>query len=241
MANRHFIGTSGWNYDHWKDIFYPKGLSSKRWLSFYGQHFMTVELNYSFYRQPDRDTFERWRDEVPDDFIFSVKASRYLTHVKKLKDPEEPLERIIGNAKGLGDKLGPILYQLPPRWHANIERLSAFLSLLPKDIRHVMEFRDPSWLIDEVFDLLEKHSVAYCIMSAPDLPRVMRVTAPFAYIRMHNGGYLTEGRYDEAQLRWWAEQVSELSKQADIYVYFNNDYKGFAIENARRLKELLGA
>ena len=239
MTRRYYIGTSGWNYDHWRDVFYPKGLPTSEWLKFYAQHFQTVEINFSFYRLPERETFEKWARETPEGFTFAVKASRYLTHQKKLKDPEEPLERVISHARGLGVKLGPILYQLPPRWKVNLDRLRSFVSLLPKDVRHVMEFRDPSWLIDEVFDLLREHSVAYCVMSAPGLSRVMRVTAPFAYIRMHSGGIETEGNYEEPQLEWWAEQVTSLLKDVDVYVYFNNDYKGFAVRNARTLAEMV--
>jgi len=239
MTHRYYIGTSGWNYDHWSEVFYPASLPSTGWLKFYAQYFDTVEINFSFYRLPERATFEKWRAETPDGFTFAVKASQYLTHQKKLKDPAEPLERIISRARGLGDKLGPILYQLPPRWKVNVSRLREFLALLPGDIRHVMEFRDPSWLMDEVFDLLSEHSVGYCIMSAPDLPRIMKATAPFAYVRMHNGGYETEGNYEEPQLEWWSEQVLRFLKDVDVYVYFNNDYKGFAVRNARRLIELV--
>lgn len=239
MQHRHYIGTSGWNYDHWRDVFYPRGLPTSEWLDFYARHFDTVEINFSFYRLPERRTFEKWRGQSPEGFTFAVKASRFLTHIKKLKDPKEPLERVIGNARGLGGKLGPILYQLPPRWKVNLDRLRDFLALLPSDVCHVMEFRDPSWLIDDVFDLLQKHSVAYCIMSAPGLPQVMNITAPFAYIRMHSGGIGTEGCYEEAQLRWWAKQVMSFLQKADVYVYFNNDYKGFAVQNARRLLQLV--
>ena len=234
-----YIGTSGWNYNHWKEVFYPKGLPSSEWLEFYARQFDTVEINYSFYRLPEYKTFEKWCDEVPENFIFAVKASRYLTHQKKLKDAKEPLENIISHTRGLGDKLGPILYQLPPHWHVNTSRLREFLSILPLDIRHVMEFRDPTWLTDEMFDLLREHKVGYCIMSAPDLPRVMEVTASFAYIRMHNGGYVTEGNYEEPQLEWWADQIRSFMRNVDVYVYFNNDYKGFAIQNARRLIDMI--
>lgn len=238
--SRYCIGTSGWNYDHWKGVFYPPGLPSDEWLEFYSGQFDTVEINYSFYRLPERENFERWAAETPEDFTFAVKASRYLTHLKKLKDPEEPLELVIGHARGLGHKLGPILYQLPPRWKVNVPRLQHFLSILPTDLRYAMEFRDPSWNTDEVFDLLSEYSVAYCIMSAPDLPRIMRVTAPFVYIRMHNGGHDTEGNYDDAQLEWWAEQVKSFLASGDVYVYFNNDNKGFAVRNARTLVSMVG-
>lgn len=238
-AAKAFIGTSGWNYDHWKSIFYPDSLPSTRWLNFYAKYFDTVEINYSFYRLPSRESFEEWREQTPDDFTFAVKASRYLTHMKKLKDPKEPLERIIGHAQGLGSKLGPILYQLPPHWKVNVERLRTFLEALPPDLRYAMEFRDPSWHTEKVFNLLAEHSVAYCIMSAPDLPRVMKVTAPFAYIRMHSGGYDTESNYEEPQLEWWAEQVKDMLQSVDVYVYFNNDTKGFAIENAKTLTDIV--
>lgn len=239
MAHEAFIGTSGWNYDHWREVFYPRELPTSEWLEFYSRHFRTVEVNFSFYRQPERETFEKWARRTPDGFTFAVKASRYLTHRKKLNEPEEPLGRVIGHARGLGSKLGPVLYQLPPRWKVNAPRLRHFLSLLPRDVRHTMEFRDESWLCDEVFELLREHSVALCIMSAPDLPRVMKATAPFVYIRMHNGGGENEGNYDEMQLEWWAEQVKSFLESGDVYVYFNNDFKGFALQNARVLEGMV--
>ena len=234
------VGTSGWNYPHWREVFYPEHMPEHDWLEYYARHFDTVEINYSFYRWPERESFEKWRRETPEGFLFAVKASQYLTHRKKLKDPQEPLERIFDHARGLGDKLGPILYQLPPRWKVNLDRLREFLVLLPKDIRHAMEFRDPSWQIEEVYSLLEEFGVAYCIMSAPAFPRVMRITAPFAYIRMHYGGE-KGGGYDENQLEWWAEQIAGFLRNADVYVYFNNDLHGNAVKNARRLREMLGA
>ena len=236
---RYFIGTSGWNYDDWKGRFYPEDLPSSRWLEYFVQHFSTVEINFSFYKWPDREQFAKWAQETPDDFIFAVKASRYLTHRKKLKDPAQPVERTITSVRGLGDKLGPVLFQLPPHWKVNVQRLREFLALLPRDIRYAFEFRDPTWLVDEVFDLLSEYGVANCIMAAPDLPRVMRVTAPFSYIRMHSGGAETESKFTERQLRWWAEQIKAMLNTMDVYVYFNNDYKGFALENAQRLIELV--
>jgi uncharacterized protein YecE (DUF72 family) len=241
LTHRSFIGTCGWNYDHWRDVFYPKGLPAGEWLGYYAGHFDTVEINFSFYRLPERETFEKWAGEAPDGFTFAVKASRYLTHRKKLKDPEEPVERIIGHARGLGARLGPILFQLPPRWKVNVERLRYFLSILPSDLRYAVEFRDPSWYTDEVYDLLTEHSVALCIMSAPDLPRIVKATAPFVYIRMHNGGYDTEGNYEDPQLEWWAERAREFLESGDVYVYFNNDYKGFAVRNAEALKDMVRA
>lgn len=234
-----FIGTSGWNYDDWKGIFYPEGLPGSRWLERFAQRFSTVEINFSFYKWPEREQFEKWAKQTPDGFIFAVKASRYLTHRKKLRDATEPVARTITSVRGLGHKLGPILFQLPPRWKVNIQRLREFLALLPRDIRYAMEFRDSSWLVDEVYDLLREYGVANCIMAAPDLPRVMKVTAPFSYIRMHSGGAETEGRFTEEQLGWWADQIKGMLKTVDVYVYFNNDWKGFALENAKRLIEMV--
>jgi len=234
-----YCGTSGWNYDHWKGRFYPDDLPSSEWLEYFSKHFSTVEINFSFYKWPDREQFEKWAKETPDDFIFAVKASRYLTHRKKLKDPQQPVERTVASVRGLGKKLGPVLFQLPPNWHANAPRLREFLSLLPRDIRYAMEFRDPSWLVDEVFSVLEEFGVANCIMAAPGLERVMKVTAPFSYIRMHSGGEATEGKFEDQQLEWWAEQIREMLKTVDVYVYFNNDYKGFALENANALTKMV--
>lgn len=239
MAHTFYCGTSGWNYRHWVGVLYPKGLPSDKWLERYAEEFDTVEINNSFYRLPPKETFESWAKQAPEGFTFAVKASRFLTHMKKLKDPEEPLERILGNARGLGEKLGPVLYQLPPGWHVNLERLEHFLSLLPKDLRHVLEFRDPSWNTEPVFDMLRRYDVGYCIMSAPDLPCHMISTAGFTYIRMHSGGYETGSNYTEGGLKWWAEHCREFLRHGDLYVYFNNDYLGYAVYNARRLKELV--
>jgi uncharacterized protein YecE (DUF72 family) len=160
--------------------------------------------------------------------------------MKKLKDAADPLQRVIEHASGLGGNLGPILYQLPPNWRPDLARLRDFIEILPRDLRHAMEFRNPGWLVDEVFDMLAEHQIGYCIMSAPDLPRVMKVTAPFAYIRMHNGGDDLDGNYEDPQLEWWAEQIKSLLADADVYVYFNNDYKGYAVSNALRLSEMVG-
>jgi uncharacterized protein YecE (DUF72 family) len=239
MAPVFYCGTSGWNYKHWVGILYPRTLPPSKWLDRYAEEFDTVEVNNSFYRLPSRETFEAWRKQAPEGFTFAVKASRFLTHMKKLKDPEEPLERILGNARGLEGKLGPVLYQLPPGWHVNLERLEQFLSLLPKDLRHVMEFRDHTWNVEPVFDLLRKYNVGYCIMSAPDLPCEMISTADFTYLRMHSGGVETGSNYTEGGLEWWAEHCKGFLRHGDLYVYFNNDYMGYAIYNARRLKELM--
>lgn len=239
MPGRLYCGTSGWNYKHWRDIFYPRELPQSKWLQCYARHFDTVEINNSFYRLPEKETFQTWHDQAPPGFIFALKASRFLTHMKKLRDPEEPLERMLSHTAALGEKHGPILYHLPPGWRVNLERLEHFLTLLPRNLRHAFEFRDPSWQIDPVYDLLRRYDAAYCVMSAPDLPCHIMTTTNFAYIRMHNGGYETEGRYTDEGLEWWAGHIRGLLENGDVYVYFNNDYKGFAIENARKLRELL--
>jgi uncharacterized protein YecE (DUF72 family) len=230
-----YCGTSGWNYNHWRERFYPKDLPQSKWLQYYAQHFDTVEINNSFYRLPEKNTFEAWHDQAPTGFTFAVKASRFLTHLKKLKDPEEPLDRLLSHASGLGEKLGPILYQLPPGWHVNLDRLEHLLDILPKGIRHVFEFRDDSWQIDQVYDLLRRYQAGYCIMSAPDLPCNLITTADFAYIRMHSGGSDTEGYYTDDSLAEWAEHIRRFLHNGDVYIYFNNDYKGYAIRNAKSL------
>lgn len=169
-----------------------------------------------------------------------MKANRFITHMKKLKDAAEPLERFLARARLLGDKLGPILYQLPPNWRCNLKRLRDFLSLLPPDLLHVFEFRNSSWLNDEVFALLKEHGAAFCIISIPGFDCPMRATAPFVYIRMHGSGAIYGGCYSEEELRWWAGVIRGfLDEWCDVYVYFNNDAFGYAVMNARRLKGLL--
>jgi uncharacterized protein YecE (DUF72 family) len=239
VAGKLYIGTSGWNYKHWRGIFYPEKLPQSQWLDFYARHFDTVEINNSFYRLPERETFESWHDSSPEGFTFAVKASRFLTHLKKLSSPEEPLDRMLSHTSALGEKLGPILYQLPPHWSLNLDRLSYFLGILPRNLRHVFEFRDSSWQVKPVFELLRKHRVGYCIMSSPDLPCNIMLTADFAYIRMHNGGYATGGNYTDNALRWWADQIRPILAEFDTYVYFNNDWQGYAIQNAEMLRGLL--
>lgn len=237
--HRLYCGTSGWNYNHWKLRFYPKGLAQSKWLSYYSQYFDTVEINNSFYRLPDTSTFERWQDESPEDFTFAVKASRYLTHMKKLKDPEEPLENVLSHSAGLGAKRGPILYQLPPYWGIDLDRLRSFLKMLPGDLRHVFEFRDGSWQCDEVWSLLAQYSAAYCIMDSPGLPLHLKTTSNFSYIRMHSGGDDTASNYTDEHLSIWAERIEELLSVGDVYIYFNNDYNGYAVYNALALKKML--
>lgn len=240
-AKSWFVGTSGWNYAHWRGVFYPAGVPSNRWLAYYAGCLRTVEINNSFYRLPEAETFARWREETPPDFLFAVKASRYLTHQKKLKEPQEALSRLLAHSAALGEKLGPILYQLPPRWHVNCERLRAFLDLLPPRLRHVFEFRDSSWHCDAVYSLLDAHGCGYCIMSAPGLPCHLIRTGGFLYLRMHGTEPYYAGSYPDEALAEWIARLKELGTgEYPAYVYFNNDTQGYAIKNARRFLELLG-
>lgn len=234
---RLYCGACGWNYKHWRYVFYPKELPQSKWLEYYSGLFDTVEINNSFYRLPSKETFASWYNEAPQDFIFAVKASRYLTHMKKLKDPEEPLNNVLSHSAELKDKRGPILYQLPPYWHVNAERLEEFLKLLPGDVRHVLEFRDDTWQCEEVWSLLRKYGAGYCIMDGPGLPVHVLSSADFSYIRMHSGE--ADGSYSERQLNEWAERIGMLLERGDVYIYFNNDYRGYAVENALALKKML--
>lgn len=234
------IGTSGWVYKHWMDIFYPPHLPSDQQLSFYAQHFSTVEINFSFYRLPERSVFESWREQTPSKFLFAVKGSRYLTHMKKLKDPIEPLSRLMERASGSEEKLGPILFQFPHTWHINIERLQPFLELLqtyPQQ-RFTLEFRHQSWLIPEVYKLLERAGVALCLPVSPTVPLDVCLTTPWTYIRMHSGQWNVG--YSDEELATWAERIRSFIAQGfDVYVYFNNDPDGHAIRDAQKLYILL--
>jgi uncharacterized protein YecE (DUF72 family) len=235
------IGTSGWVYKHWMEIFYPLHLPSDQQLPFYAQHFSTVEINFSFYRLPERSVFETWRQQTPSNFLFAVKGSRYLTHMKKLKDPIEPLERLMERASGLEEKLGPILFQFPHTWHLNIGRLEPFLELLqtyPQQ-KFTLEFRHQSWLIPQVYKLLENAGVALCLPVSPTVPLDVYLTTSWTYIRMHSGQWGVG--YSDEELSVWAERIrSFLTQNIDVYVYFNNDPDGHAIRDAQKLHILLG-
>ncbi len=235
------IGTSGWVYKHWMGIFYPLHLPSNQQLSFYAQNFSTVEINFSFYRLPERSVFEGWREQTPSGFLFAVKGSRYLTHMKKLKDPQEPLSRLMERVEGLQEKLGPILFQFPHTWHLNLERLQSFLELLQTygEQRFTFEFRHSSWLIPQVYKLLENAGVALCLPVSPTVPLDVRLTAPWTYIRMHTGQYGVG--YSDEELSIWANRIRLfLQQETDVYIYFNNDPDGYAIHDAQHLCRLLG-
>ncbi|GHA55131.1 DUF72 domain-containing protein [Pontibacter akesuensis] len=240
MAQQIYIGTSGWHYNHWKGNFYPNGVKQKGFTEYYTRFFQTVEVNNSFYRLPTPETFSNWRDAVADEFIFAVKASRYITHMKKLKDPQEGLARLFASMNALEHKLGPVLFQLPPMWHLNLERLRDFLSLLPPYYRYTFEFRHPSWYTEEVLDLLRKHNAAFCIYELDGHMSPLHITADFVYVRLHGPAGKYAGSYTEEALQWWAQQCKNWQQQGlDVYVYFDNDQLGYAAFNALRLQEIV--
>ena len=240
MSHQIFIGTSGWNYNHWRGLFYPEELSTKEWFDFYCKKFDTVEINNTFYNLPDANVFKNWKKQAPTDFIYAVKANRYITHMKKLKEPEDALKRFFSRVKYLEGNLGPILYQLPPYWKCNIERLEIFLKKLPKDKIHVFEFRDDSWHKKEVFEILDSYNASFCIHDMPYVRCPEIVTGKVAYLRFHGTTGIYQGSYPVKILQKWADWISTQAKSKDVYVYFNNDQEAHAIYDAMKLKELLG-
>lgn len=226
-------GTSGWQYDHWRGPFYPLDLPKSGWFEHYCRAFDTVEINNTFYRLPRPRTFDAWREQAPRGFVYACKFSRYATHLKYLRDPEQPLSAFLERARRLEDHLGPLLVQLPPRWKRDLERLRGFLGQLPRDLRWALELRHPSWLCPQLFELLREHGVALVIHDMLEgHPR--EITADFAYLRFHGDRYA--GHYSTAELSSWAEWVKGcLARGLDVYAYFNNDAGAAAVEDARRL------
>ena len=235
------IGTSGWQYDHWRGDFYPATLPKRLWFEHYAHVFETVELNNSFYRQPKDAAWDRWREMAPPAFRFAVKANRFLTHIKRLKDVEQPLERFLRGAERLKVHLGPILYQLPPNFVcdvANWNRLDAFLAMLPKRHDHVIEFRHDSWHTEAVLGLLRRHEVAFCCHDMKGLHPPLAMTADVAYIRLHGVAY--GGNYGGAALKTWADRVRDFRNDArEVWLFFNNDLGGHAPRNAESLIAML--
>jgi len=205
---RIYIGTSGWNYPHWRGSFYPQQLPQTQWLRYYGERLQSVEINNTFYQLPERSALEQWKASVPDRFRFAVKASRYITHMKKLKDPEPSTERFFRRIEALEGKLGPILFQLPPRWKQNPGRLERFLEALPGGYTHAFEFRDPSWFDRDIYAALERARAAFCIYHLAGELSPKRITADFVYIRLHGPGDAYQGRYDRQTLYGWAGAIS---------------------------------
>jgi uncharacterized protein YecE (DUF72 family) len=236
------IGCCGWNYKSWRGRFYPEKLPVKSWFSHYSKFFDTVELNNTFYRLPHSRSVESWEAQAPHKFVFAVKASRYITHMLKLKNVYEALKKFLDIvATPLQDHLGPILFQLPPSFHFQRERLESFLNLLPPDALYAFEFRHNSWFVDEVFQLLEAYGVSFCThdMQGCEIPRLS--FGPITYVRLHGGDVKYAGNYpDEALGDWWNWMQTQLTRGKDLYVYFNNDMNAHAVYNALRLKEFAG-
>ena len=234
------IGTSGWHYKHWLGAFYPANLRPKDMLAWYMERFDTVELNNSFYHLPPRETFEAWRRSTPASFCFSVKGSRYITHRKKLNDPAPALARFMEPVESLADKLGPILFQLPPRWTCNVPRLTAFLDALPRSHRYTFEFRDSSWHDPVVYRALGRHNVAFCLYEFDGFETPYQLTADFVYVRLHGPGRKYQGDYSSQQLRGWARRIARWRQRLKaVYVYFDNDQAGYAAKNAAELKSMV--
>ncbi len=234
------IGTSGWYYDHWRERFYPRELAKNKWFDYYAQHFDTVEINNTFYHLPKLQTIRTWHERAPQNFVYAVKASRYITHIKRLREPADGLRRFFETISGLGENLGPILYQLPPSLGKDPGLLDAFLSFLPEDQTSVFEFRHDSWYEQDVYELLARRRAALCIhdMSGEFSARV--VTGRIVYLRFHGVVGKYEGAYSRDALRKWAEWLGEQAEAGiGVYVYFNNDVSGHAVNDARKLRELV--
>jgi uncharacterized protein YecE (DUF72 family) len=236
------IGTSGYHYKHWLGTYYPEGTKPNHMLAHYLRDFNTVELNNTFYQLPNESTFDAWRKNTPHDFIYAVKGSRFITHMIKLKDAQRGLTNFMPRAERLRGKLGPILWQLPPGWKVNVERLEEFLSLLPREHRYTFELRNETWMTDEVFAILRKYNAAFCIYELAGYMSPIEITADWTYIRLHGPtSFKYQGSYSDEQLAEWADRIRTWSrKMKAIYVYFDNDDSAYAVYNAMTLKRLLG-
>jgi uncharacterized protein YecE (DUF72 family) len=234
------IGCSGWNYDHWRERFYPRGLPTSRWLEHYAETFDTVEVNATFYRLPTRKACERWAATTPDGFLFAVKASRYLTHVKRLREVAEGWRRLSERIEPIASarKLGPVLWQLPENFHRDDDRLDEALRALPEG-RHAFEFRHPSWFVPEVMAVLRRHDAALVVADTPERPfQTHERTADWTYLRFHQGRG-RRGNYNRKQLEEWAARIRRWERAGPVYAYFNDDWEGYAIREAVRVRELV--
>jgi len=239
-----FIGTSGYIYPHWEGIFYPENWPKTKKLEYYCQHFGTVELNNTFYRFPGEKTFEGWYKRTPKNFIFAVKVSRFITHVKKLTDCKEPWKIFLKRALILKEKLGPLLFQFPPFLKADPKKLEDFGKMIlkesPKGLRFAFEFRNESWCDEKIYQILKKFNFACVVVDSPSWPKVYQVTADFVYVRMHGSKILFSSKYTKKELEDLAKRIKKWKKQnLDVYCYFNNDAHGYAVENAKELLKLL--
>jgi uncharacterized protein YecE (DUF72 family) len=234
------IGCSGWIYKHWRRLFYPEKLPVKRWFAHYAAEFDTVEINNSFYRLPKPETFQAWRDQAPPGFCYAVKANKFLTQAKKLKDCEEPIERMMRSFRELKPALGPILYQMPPRFHVNLDRLQSFLELAPRDVVNVFEFRETSWYTDAVFAMLERYGASFCAHDMPGSQTPRLAVGPIAYVRFHGGLGKYWGRYSDKVLLGWTDWIAEQSRGGRaVWAYFNNDPEAAAIHDAQTLRAMV--
>lgn len=237
---RIYIGTSGWHYPHWVGPFYPSGMASEDFLKCYARHLSTVEINNTFYHLPTPHTLREWKKETPKHFLFTCKGSRFITHMKKLKDPENSIARFLETVTALNHKLGPILFQLPPRWRVNVLRLEEFLKALPKPFRYAFEFRDESWFTQPVYDVLTHYNGAFCLYHLAGRWSPEIVTTDFVYVRLHGPGEAYQGRYQDQTLRVWANKCQKWSLSGkDVYCYFDNDQDGYAPINALALQKKL--
>jgi uncharacterized protein YecE (DUF72 family) len=235
------IGCSGWNYAHWRECVYPKGLPQRRWLGYYATLFDTVEINTTFYRLPRREAVAGWVEETPPGFVFAVKASRYLTHVKRLADTERGLERFYERIQPLArtPKMGPVLWQLPPNFRRDDGRLAGALERLPPG-RHCFEFRHESWFVAETYEALRSHGVALVVADHPERPwQAHELTAGWTFVRFHHGHRGRNGNYSERELEEWAARIDGWRRRADVFAYFNNDWNGYAVRNALLLRKMV--
>lgn len=236
------VGTSGWQYASWRGRFYPENLRQADWLEFYAERFRTVEVNNAFYRLPEASTFAAWARRTPHDFVVVVKASRYLSHIKRLKDPEEPVARFLERARHLGDKLGPVLVQLPPSMAIDLERLDATLAQFPADVRVTVEFRHPTWFTDETRRVLERRGAALCLADSPHRETPLWRTAAWGYVRLHEGTADPRPCYGRDALDAWAARLAGLWGPGDeVYAFFNNDPQGCAPRDASAFAEAVEA
>lgn len=234
------VGTSGWHYDHWRKRFYPEDLPKNKWFEFYAKDFDTVEINNTFYQLPKEISVKRWGQQAPKNFIYTVKANRYITHVKKLKDTQEEAERFFERVRLLKETLGPVLYQLPPSIHKDLERLEAFIKLLEKDVPAVFEFRHESWYAQDTYALLNKYDAAFCTHDLPGKASPRIIAGDLIYLRFHGTTGRYSGNYSKSALHEWADWIKDnLKGIRAVYAYFNNDYNAYAINNAKTLRELL--
>ena len=245
MANNISIGTSGYNYKDWKEKFYPNSIPQKKWLEYYSEHFKTVEINATFYGSFKPETIASWYGQTPQDFSFAIKGTRYISHLKRLHNVEESIERFFTQVESLQEKLSVVLWQFPANFtlknkrEEHFERLEHFLTLLPQNIRQAFEFRDESWFSADVFNLLKNYHSGLVINQAQKFPYYEAITTNFAYIRFHGPKELYASKYTKEDMKYWAGKLKTYKKQGDVYAYFNNDFYGYALDNANELEEFL--